>query len=131
MDRAERATLVAGRGIAGSAGQGGRRQVTILSKDVWDRLTAHLPGPPDPGLRRANLLVSGLPLEDVRDRVLTVGRVRIRVFGETRPCERMDEACPGLRAALEVPWGGGVFGEILDDGEVAIGDPVTLDGTGD
>jgi hypothetical protein len=25
-----------------------------------------------------------------------------------------------------VNWGGGAFGEILDDGEIAVGDPVTL-----
>ena len=126
MDPADRVTLAAGRGIVGSAGQGGRRQVTVLSREVWDRLTAHLPGPPAPAVRRANLLVSGVNLDDVRGHILTVGGVRIRLFGETRPCERMDEACPGLRAALDPPWGGGAFGEVLDDGEVAVGAEVTL-----
>jgi len=27
---------------------------------------------------------------------------------------------------MSVPWGGGAFGEILDDGEIAIGDRVEL-----
>jgi hypothetical protein len=27
---------------------------------------------------------------------------------------------------MRVPWGGGAFGEVLDDGEIAIGDPVEL-----
>jgi len=25
-----------------------------------------------------------------------------------------------------VPWGGGAFGEVLDDGEITVGDPVEL-----
>jgi hypothetical protein len=36
----------------------------------------------------------------------------------------MDEACPGLRAALRPDWGGGAFGEALDDGRIAVGDLV-------
>jgi hypothetical protein len=27
---------------------------------------------------------------------------------------------------MEVPFGGGAFGEILDDGEITVGDPVEL-----
>jgi MOSC domain-containing protein YiiM len=127
MDPARTATLAAGRGLAGGVSQGGLRQVTILSRETWDRLTRDLPGPPDPSVRRANLLVSGVELADSRSRILTIGAVRLLIVGETRPCEQMDDACPGLRARLEVPWGGGAFGQVLDDGEIAVGDPVTLE----
>lgn len=124
MDACESAALVAGRGIAGDATKGGRRQVTILSLDRWRQLTAQLPGPPDPAIRRANLLVDGVDLDASRGRILAVGEVRIRIFGETRPCHQMDEACPGLQAALAPPWGGGAFGEVLNDGEIHVGSPV-------
>lgn len=122
MDPTERASLVAARGIVGNANQGGRRQVTIVAREHWDALTAHLPNP-DPIVRRANLLMSGLDLGASLGKILRIGSCRIRILGETRPCERMDEACAGLRSALSPAWGGGAFGEVLDDGEISVGNP--------
>jgi MOSC domain-containing protein YiiM len=126
MDAVSRASLVAGRGIAGDANQGSTRQVTILSDRSWSEVTAG-PGTPDPVVRRANLLVSDIDLANSRHKILQIGRVRIRLLGEVRPCERMDDAKPGLKAAMSVPYGGGAFGEVLDDGEIAIGDRVSLE----
>ena len=124
MDRADAADLRRGAGIVGNANQGGWRQVTIVAAADWDRVVEALGAPVDPGERRANLLVSGVALAHTRDRVLQVGGCRLRVRGETRPCERMDEAEPGLRAALDPGWRGGVFAEVLDDGRISVGDPV-------
>ena len=124
MDPAPQATLVAGKGIAGNANQGGKRQVTIIAREVFDALRRELGPALDPAMRRANLLVRGVALAGTRGRTLAVGGVKILIHGETRPCEQMDEALPGLRAALEPEWRGGVFGEILDDGEIRVGDPV-------
>jgi MOSC domain-containing protein YiiM len=126
MDPAAKATVVAGKGIVGNANQGGKRQVTIVSSKNWSDVTAPLGATPDPRLRRANLLVSDLDLVDSRGKILKIGNVRIRIFGETRPCEQMEAAVPGLQHAMSVPWGGGAFGEVLDDGEIAVGDAVEL-----
>jgi MOSC domain-containing protein YiiM len=127
MDPRDRATLVAGRGLAGNANQGGKRQVTILSKEVWERVTTPLPDAPPPIARRANLLVSGVDLASSRGKILRIGAHRIRIYGETRPCEQMEDAAPGLQAGLGIPWGGGVFGEVLDDGEIGVGDEVRVE----
>ena len=126
MDPAERARVVAGKGIVGNANQGGKRQVTIVSSKHWVDVTAPLGETPDPRLRRANLLVSDLDFSDARGKILKIGKVRVRIYGETRPCEQMEAAVPGLQEAMSVPWGGGAFGEVLDDGEIAVGDPVAI-----
>ena len=126
MDAAERARVVAGKGIVGNANQGGKRQVTIVSNKHWTDVTAPLGDTPDPRLRRANLLVSDIDFADARGKILKIGKVRVRIYGETRPCEQMEAAVPGLRDAMSVPWGGGAHGEVLDDGEIAVGDAVVL-----
>jgi MOSC domain-containing protein YiiM len=126
MDPTQKASVVAGNGLVGNANQGGRRQVTIVSSKHWDRITAPLGHTPDPRLRRANLLVSDIDFSDAHGKILKIGAIRVRIFGETRPCEQMEMAAPGLQAAMSVPFGGGAFGEVLDDGEIAVGDAVEL-----
>jgi MOSC domain-containing protein YiiM len=127
MDPAESARLVAGAGLAGNANQGGYRQVAILDAAAWQRACADLGRAVDPSTRRANLLVRGIDLARSRGRVLVVGPVRMRVFEETKPCELMDRFVPGLRAALRPEWRGGVSVEVLDDGEIVVGDAVRWD----
>jgi MOSC domain-containing protein YiiM len=126
MDRVESATLVPGRGLAGNANQGGRRQVAILSREAWEELMAELGADLDPAARRANLLVSGVVLERSRGSELRVGPARIRLLGELTPCERMEEALPGLQEALRRGWRGGAYGEVLAGGVVRVGDLARL-----
>lgn len=124
MDPAQSADLEAGRGLKGNADQGRRRQVTLIEREAWQRAEEELGTSVPASARRANLLVSGVELAESRDRVLVVGGRRLRIRGETRPCNRMDEAQPGLREALDPEWRGGVYAEVLDDGEIAVGDEV-------
>ena len=124
MDSVPTATVIAGRGLAGNSDQGRRRQVTLIELEKWEALMRQTKASVPPAARRANLMVSGIQLAESRDRVLRIGAVRLRVGGETRPCERMDEALPGLREAMKPGWAGGVFVEVLDDGVIAVGDAV-------
>jgi MOSC domain-containing protein YiiM len=127
MDPASSVELVAGWGIKGNADLRGRRQITLIEKEIWEALMRETGGHLDPAARRANLMVSGVSLAGTRGLVLRVGACRIRVAGETRPCERMEEAWPGLETAMRIDGRGGVFGQVLDTGEIAVGDTVRFE----
>jgi len=127
MDAQTAIELVPARGVAGSADRGGRRQVTLLEREVWEAMMRELGSDAAPETRRANVLVSGIDLRKSRGRVLRIGQARVRIAGEVKPCERMEETVPGLRALMFPDWRGGAFAEILEGGSVAVGDTVAWD----
>jgi len=124
MEPMDEAVLVEGVGLEGSADRGGYRQVTLLDADAWERATTQLGRRVDPASRRANILVRGIDLRETADRVVRIGASRIQIRGETLPCQRMDEAAEGLRAALEPDWRAGAYGMVLAGGPIAVGDAV-------
>jgi MOSC domain-containing protein YiiM len=122
MDPCPTAELVAGDGIVDDANRGGKRQVTLISRERWSGLEQELGARIDAAARRANLLLTGIDLEGCRGRVLRVGACRLLLQGETRPCERMDAAHAGLQEAMRSHWGGGAWAEILAGGRISVGD---------
>jgi MOSC domain-containing protein YiiM len=127
MDFVPQAALRANRGLVGNANQGGRRQVTILEAERWEAHMAQLGAVLAPSSRRANLLVRGCDLRQSRGRILRIGRVRLQIAGETKPCHQMDEVLPGLQAVMRNDWGGGAFAMVLDEGVISIGDAVSFE----
>lgn len=129
MQPVDELDVVGRTGIKGNADWGGKRQITIIEKERWDAMMDALGGAEvDPSARRANVMVSGCDLQDSRHHIVRLGQVRVEIRGETRPCERMDEAFPGLRRVMAAPWNGGAYGIILDAGTVRVGDRVELEG---
>src|SRR5688572_15576173 len=127
MDAVDTAQLEQGQGIAGNANRGGKRQVTVIEQEVWQRHMDALDGDTDPSARRANLMISGCALRETRGRILRIGACSIMIRGETKPCELMDEALPGLRKVMFSDWGGGAFGEVITGGTIRVGDEATLE----
>ena len=124
MDALDSAMLIEGLGVEGSVGRSKRRQVTIIEREVWDRVQEELQAAIPYAARRANLMISGIRLEETRDRLLRIGETVVKIGGHTTPCERMDEASEGLRAKLESQWGGGAFAQVIRGGTIRVGDVV-------
>ena len=76
MDPVPQAALRANRGLVGNANQGGRRQVTILEAERWAEHMAALGASLNPSVRRANLLVRGCELRNMRGRI-QIGRAHV------------------------------------------------------
>lgn len=125
MDAVQQAEMVKGRGLVGNANQGGRRQITIIEAEVWEQVIAELETSLDPAARRANIMVRGIELAHSRKKILQLGECRVRIFNETKPCERMDEVVSGLNQALYDNWRGGAFGEVIQGGMVRVGELAT------
>lgn len=124
MDAVDSVLLEPGLGLARNANRGGARQVTIIARERWGELMRVLGTTLDPSARRANLMVSGVDLEDSRGRLLRVGPALLRIKGETKPCEQMEAAHPGLQALMRDRWGGGAFAEVLEGAVIRVGDDV-------
>lgn len=117
----------AGAGLAGDANRKpGPAQVTIVSWEKWQEACAALGADLPWKLRRANLLVEGVPLMPDVGRRISIGPVVLEITGETDPCQRMDQQHMGLRAALTPDARGGVRCRVIVGGSIALGEPVHL-----
>ena len=127
MDSVLYADFIIDIGIKNNADQNGKRQVTIIEKEKWHSMMKHLKCDLDPSARRANLLISSIPLKNSRGKILNIGNCSIKVCGETKPCERMDGVFIGLKDAMKPNWNGGIFGIVIKEGTINVGDEVVFD----
>jgi MOSC domain-containing protein YiiM len=105
-----------------------KRQVTVMTADAWRATLADLGVTIAWELRRVNLLVDGVALEDTKGATLTfAGGVVLEITGECDPCSRMEEIAPGLKAALLPHWRGGVTTIVRQAGRIAVGDGMRIE----
>ena len=107
-------------------GRPGNRQVTMLSKKAWQAACDELNTNLDWQLRRANLLVDNIDLFESTGKMIKIGELELLITRETDPCERMEEAVPGLFQALAKEWRGGVCCRVLRKGRINVGDKVEI-----
>ncbi len=127
MEELREATVTTESGVNNdSRGRPGNRQVTVLSYGAW-QAALHELGEDIPWLtRRANLFVDDLELKDSVGNEIRIGSLRLLITRETDPCNRMDEQCAGLTKALTPDWRGGVCCRVLSDGDISVGDPISM-----
>jgi MOSC domain-containing protein YiiM len=117
-------------GIAGNVPEHELRRITLIAREDWEAALAESGGNLPWYVRRANILVEGLPLAGLIRRAIAIGPVRLRIHGETEPCGRMEQLQRGLYKALNRDCRGGVYGSVLQGGTVRIGETVrVLDGS--
>lgn len=128
MEELQAGWVTVDHGVEGDyRGKPGSRQVTVLSLEAWRDACAALGMELPWTTRRANLLVEGIRFSraSVGD-LLRIGALELEIVKETDPCQRMDAAQPGLKAALRPDWRGGVCCRVRKSGHVSVGDEVEV-----
>lgn len=128
----ERASVTFAGGVEGDfrgsmKGQPYKRQISLMEAGDWVAAQAEVGHNLPWQERRANLLVDGLDLPQRAGVRLRVGRALLETMVETKPCERMEALAAGLRAALTPDWRGGVCAKVVEEGAIAVGDPVRIE----
>ena len=105
-----------------------KRQVTAMMLSDWNAAMAEIGHPAVRWSdRRVNLLVDGVTLPREKGARMRVGAALFEITGECDPCSRMDAVTPGLMAALTPEWRGGRTMRVIEAGEIAVGDPVSIE----
>jgi MOSC domain-containing protein YiiM len=137
MQAHDRVDVVAGAGVRGdryASGTGtysgfgrGPRDVTLIEREAIDAVRTE-----DGGIEmredqtRRNLVTEGVALNHLVGRTFRVGSVRMRGVRLSEPCAYLEQltGLVGVRAALV--HRGGLRAEIIDDGELRVGDAIEL-----
>lgn len=109
--------------LAGDHSKSSKRGITLLSASQWADVVADLGFDLPWHARRANVLIDAQNLGDLVGKTIRIGDVDVQINGITYPCAHIEEMHPGLLKALTGDRGG-VYGRILNDGVVRIGDAV-------
>ena len=116
----ERRQAIVGQGLEGCAhANPPKREVLFVSKEHLDSVNV------EPGAIRENITVEGMDVEQwpVGQRV-RAGGAEFEITMVCDPCQRMEAIREGLRAELQGKRG--MLARVVESGEVAVGDEVTL-----
>jgi MOSC domain-containing protein YiiM len=137
MEAHDRIAARAGGGLAGDrydAGSGhwsaARRSgdgLTIIAAEVLDDLERQQGIVLRPGDTRRNITTRGVDLEALIGSTFTIGTVSARGVRRCEPCSYLDGLL-GQELLYHLVHRAGIRAEILTDGEIAVGDPITRPG---
>jgi MOSC domain-containing protein YiiM len=125
---------LAGRGLEGDryatgcgtfSNRPGQRDVTLVEEEEIERFSRESGHPLDAALSRRNLLTRGVRLNELVGREFVVGTVRMRGLRLCEPCTHL-ERVTGLPVLAGLVHRGGLYAEILEDGEIKVGDRISV-----
>ena len=124
---------VAGKGLVGdryflgtgtySAEPRPDRHVTLIESEALDALARDYRIELQAGASRRNITTRGVSLNHLVGREFTVGSIRLRGIKLCEPCNHL-EAITGLEVRPGLVHRGGLRCEILDGGEISVGDSI-------
>jgi MOSC domain-containing protein YiiM len=131
----DRARAVAARGLEGDryftgcgsfsrwAGEG--RAVSLVEREAIDAVSAS--GGPDvrSGQHRRNIVTAGVDLSSLVGRQFRVGAAILRGTRECTVCNYLNRAS-GLKVAEALRGRGGLRADVVADGEIRLGDPISV-----
>lgn len=134
MQTVASARAVPGRGLEGDryfAGRGSfsrwpgpRRELTLIAAEALGEMERETGIVISPGQSRRNVLVTGVPLNDLVKHEFDLGAVRVKGVGLAQPCKylaRLSSEPALVRAFVNR---GGLRVQILTEGKVHVGDAV-------
>ncbi len=126
MREANEVEAVTGKGLIGDryAGGSGKRGITLIQAEHLPAIAA-LAGHPAvaPATLRRNLVVDGIPLLALKDRLFRIGDVVVQGTGPCDPCSRM-EVVLGAGGYNAMRGMGGICVRIVEGGTIRRGDAV-------
>ena len=126
MQERQQAEVTVEHGLVDDYRGGGLRQVTLLDIVQWQEATRELGVVLPWHTRRANLLFEGIDLPEAVGQQMQIGDCLFTIYGETEPCQRMDELQPGLRNTLSLDMRGGVWARVVRGGLLHVGQRVQI-----
>ncbi len=115
-------------GLEGDRYQGrtGQRHVTLVQEEHL-AVIASCCGREfiKPEVLRRNLVVRGINLLALKNRIIDIGNVQLEVTGLCHPCSQMEETL-GAGGYNAVRGHGGITARVLTDGIIRVGDVVAL-----
>lgn len=126
----ERANARAGRGLEGnryywedgSAPRGAA--ITLIAAEAVEAVAADGDVAVEPAATRRNVLTRGIAVNELVGKRFRIGNVECEGVALCEPCSTLESMTqPGVIKAFV--HRGGLNADILDDGEIAVGDPVT------
>jgi MOSC domain-containing protein YiiM len=127
MESLDQASVSTTSGVASdSRGKAGKRQVTLLARENWQAICQTIGEELPWQTRRANLYIEGINFEQTVGQIIKIGPLKLLITQETDPCSRMREVHNGLFEAMAIEWRGGVCCQVLQAGDIYVGDKVEI-----
>ena len=130
-----RARVLAGRGLEGDryaqgsgtfSGRPGGRDVTLIEAEALAEFAREYHQVLAPAESRRNLLTEGVRLNGLVGREFTVGGVVLRGLRLCEPCAHLARLTPAATVLPGLVRRGGLYAEVLGDGELVVGDSIQI-----